>query len=156
MSIRDQTAIVGIAQTAFRKGHDDSELSLACQAISAAIDDAGLSPSEIDGLASYTLEGMREVEVARNVGLGDVTFFSQVCYGGGAGCGTVGHAVEVALNGLWRCILVEPKACIDQPVSANPCESRNNAPGAKASPAAESRYSTGRILGNPGEPGSAT
>ena len=35
--IRDQTAIVGMAQTPFAKGLEDSELSLACQAIAAAI-----------------------------------------------------------------------------------------------------------------------
>src|SRR4051794_41546297 len=65
---------------------------MACQAIKAALDDAGIHPSEVDGLASYTLEPFVEVEVARNLGLGDITFFSQVGYGGGAGCGGVGHA----------------------------------------------------------------
>ena len=53
-SIQDQTAIVGIGQTAFSKGLEDSELSLACQAISAAIDDAGLEPREIDGLSMFS------------------------------------------------------------------------------------------------------
>ena len=38
--IRDRTAIAGIGQTRFGKGLEDTELSLACQAISAAIDDA--------------------------------------------------------------------------------------------------------------------
>ena len=51
----------------------------------AALDDAGIAPSEVDGLASFTMEHDREVDVARNVGLGDITFFSQVGYGGGAG-----------------------------------------------------------------------
>ena len=36
------------------------------------------------------MEPNREIDVARNVGLGDVTWFSQVGYGGGAGCGVVG------------------------------------------------------------------
>ena len=71
--IQDRTAIVGIGQTAFGKGLEDSELSLACQAISLALDDCGIAPSEVDGLASYTMEPNREVDVARNVGLGDIT-----------------------------------------------------------------------------------
>ena len=75
-TIKDRTAIVGIGQTAFAKGLEDSELSLACQAISAAIDDAGLRPPDVDGLAMFSMENGREVEVARNVGLGDVTYFS--------------------------------------------------------------------------------
>ena len=84
-SIKDRTAVVGIGQTAFGKGLPDTELSLACQAISLALDDAGIAPSEVDGLASFTMEPNREVDVARNVGLGDITFFSQVGFGGGAG-----------------------------------------------------------------------
>ena len=49
--LKDQTAIVGIGQTSFGKGLEDSELSLACQAISMALDDCGIAPSEVDGLA---------------------------------------------------------------------------------------------------------
>jgi acetyl-CoA acetyltransferase len=98
-TIRDRTVIAGIGQTAFAKGLDDSELSLACQAIAAAINDAGLTPSDIDGLVMFSMENGREAEVARNVGLGDVTFFGEVGYGGGAGCGTVGHAAMAVATG---------------------------------------------------------
>ena len=92
LSIQDKTAVVGIGQTALAKGLEDTELSLACQAISLAIDDAGLSPADVDGLAMFSMEDGREVDVARNVGLGDITYFSQVGFGGGAGCGVVGQA----------------------------------------------------------------
>ncbi|MGH9050050.1 MAG: thiolase C-terminal domain-containing protein [Acidimicrobiia bacterium] len=97
--LTDTTAIVGIGQTAFGKGLADSELSLACQAISVAIDDAGLAPGDVDGLAMFSMEEGREVDVARNVGLGDITFFSEVGYGGGAGCGVVGHAAMAVATG---------------------------------------------------------
>lgn len=89
--LKDRAAIVGIGQTAFAKKLEPSEKVLACRAILAALDDAGIAPAEVDGLASYTSETSDEVEVARNVGLGDVTFFSQIGYGGGAGPATVGH-----------------------------------------------------------------
>jgi acetyl-CoA acetyltransferase len=99
-TIRDRTAIVGIGQTLFsNRGLDDSELSLACQAISRAIDDAGVAPSEVDGLCLFGMEDGREMEVARNLGLGDITFFAQVGYGGGAGAGTVGHAALAVASG---------------------------------------------------------
>src|SRR5882724_892557 len=98
-SIKNKTAVVGIGQTAFGKGLPDSELSLACQAISMALDDAGIAPSEVDGLASFSMEPNREVEVARNVGLGDISFFSQVGYGGGAACGVTGHAAMAVATG---------------------------------------------------------
>ncbi len=97
--VKDKTAIVGIGQTRFGKGIEDSELSLACQAISAAIDDAGLRPSEVDGLAMFSMENGREVEVARCVGLGDITYFGEIGYGGGAACGTVGHAAMAVATG---------------------------------------------------------
>ena len=84
--LKDRAAIVGIGQTAFAKSLPGSELSMACQAITAALNDAGISPSEVDALSSYTMEQNVEVEVARSVGLGDITYFSQVGYGGGAGC----------------------------------------------------------------------
>ncbi len=98
-TIRDSTAIVGIGQTSFGKGLPDSELSLACQAIAAALDDAGVAANEVDGLSSFTLEPNREVDVARSVGLGDVTWFSQVGYGGGAACGVVGQAAMAVAAG---------------------------------------------------------
>src|SRR4051812_5328784 len=97
--IKNKTAVAGIGQTAFGKGLADTELSLACQAISMALDDAGVAASEVDGLASFTMEPNREVEVARSVGLGDITFFSQVGFGGGAGCGVVGQAAMAIATG---------------------------------------------------------
>ena len=100
--IKDHTAIVGIGQTAFGKGLEASELSLACQAISLAIDDAGVKPNEVDGLVMFSMENGREVEVARNLGLGDITYFGEIGYGGGAGCGTVGHAAMAVATGQCR------------------------------------------------------
>ena len=97
--IKNQTAVAGIGQTAFGKGLPDTELSLACQAISLALDDCGIAPAEVDGLASFTLEPSREVDVARSVGLGDITFFTQIGFGGGAGCGVVTHAAMAVATG---------------------------------------------------------
>src|SRR4029077_16564897 len=92
MTIKDQTAIVGIGQTAYAKGLEGTELSLACQAIKAALDDAGLTPADVGGMGSYAMEANIEADVARNLGTGDITWFSQVGFGGGAGCGVVGNA----------------------------------------------------------------
>ena len=98
--IKDRAAIVGIGQTAFAKSLPGSELEMACQAIKAALDDAAVDPAEVDGLASFTMEqAFVEQEVARNLGLGDITFFSQIGYGGGAGCAAVGHAAMAVATG---------------------------------------------------------
>jgi acetyl-CoA acetyltransferase len=97
--LKDRTAIVGIGQTPFAKQLEGSEKRLACEAIVAALDDAGIDPSEVDAFASYTMEETEEVEVAKSIGAGDVTYFSKVGYGGGGGCATVGHlAMAVAIG----------------------------------------------------------
>ena len=45
------------------------------------------------------MEATDEVEIAKNVGFGDITFFSQIGYGGGAGCATVGHLAMAIATG---------------------------------------------------------
>ena len=99
MSLRDRTAIVGIGQTEYAKVLPMSELKMACVAIKAALDDCGIAPGEVDGLASFTMEQNVEVEVARNLGMGDITWFSQVGFGGGAACGVVGQAAMAVATG---------------------------------------------------------
>lgn len=97
--MKDAAAIVGIAETRFAKKLAESEKVLACQAILDALDDAGIAPAEVDGFASYTMENTDEVEVAKNIGAGDVTFFTQVGYGGGAGPGCVGQLAMAIASG---------------------------------------------------------
>lgn len=97
--LRDQAAVVGLGTTQFAKHLDPSEQVLALHAIKAALADAGISPGEVDGLSSYTMENTEEIEIARNLGLGDVTYFGQVGYGGGAGCAVVGQAAMAVASG---------------------------------------------------------
>jgi acetyl-CoA acetyltransferase len=97
--LKDKTAIVGIGQTKFSKKLEPSELALACEAILLALEDAGIDPKEVDGLSSYTMESNDEVAVARCIGAGEITFFSKVHYGGGAGPGCVGHVAMAVATG---------------------------------------------------------
>jgi len=99
ISLRNETAIAGIGLTEFSKHSGVSELSLAAQCIKAACDDAGVAPSEIDGLVSYTLDSTDEIEVARAVGAGDLSFFSRINYGGGAAVGTIAQAAMAIATG---------------------------------------------------------
>lgn len=97
--IKDATAIAGIGQTPFARQLPEDERTLACRAILAALDDAGIAPTEVDALASYTMEETDEVEVAKALGLGDLTFFSKVGYGGGGSCATVAHLAAAIATG---------------------------------------------------------
>ncbi|MDI9973292.1 lipid-transfer protein [Rhodococcus sp. IEGM 1307] len=93
-------AIVGIGATEFSKHSGRSELQLACEAIVAALADAGIDPSEVDGLSTYTAEMNGEVLVARNTGIGELKFFSRTGYGGGAACATVQQAAMAVATGI--------------------------------------------------------
>lgn len=72
---------------------------MALEAIRSALQDAGLEPREVDGLVRFDMETTTEVEIARNLGLENVRFFSEIAYGGGAGCGTVAHAAMAIATG---------------------------------------------------------
>lgn len=100
--IKDRTAIVGIGQTAFAKQLAPTELQLACQAIRAALDDAGIAAHEVDALGCFTQETTPEFEIARNLGFGELHFFSQVAHGGGAICGALGQVALAIASGLAR------------------------------------------------------
>jgi len=100
------TAIAGIGATEFSKESGRSELQLACEAVVAAVEDAGLEPKDVDGLVTFTAETSSEIHVARNTGIGDLTFFSRVGYGGGAACGTVAHAAAAITSGLADVVVV--------------------------------------------------
>lgn len=97
--MKDAAAIVGIGETAFAKQLEPSEMELAASAILSALDDAGIAAAEVDGLSSYTLETTDEVELAKNIGAGDITYFGQVGYGGGAGPGVVGQLAMAVATG---------------------------------------------------------
>ena len=95
-----RTAIAGIGATEFSKDSGRSELHLACEAVSAAIEDAGLQPADVDGLVTFTMDTNPEIEVARNVGIGDLSFFSRIHYGGGAACATIQQAAMAVATGM--------------------------------------------------------
>ena len=90
-------AIAGIGATEFSKNSGRSELQLAAEATAAALADAGLSPPEVDGLVTFTMDSNAEIALARELGVGELRFFSQVGYGGGAACGCV-HQAALAVT----------------------------------------------------------
>jgi 17-hydroxy-3-oxo-4-pregnene-20-carboxyl-CoA lyase len=88
-SIRDRAAIVGIGHTAYAKRSGISEQRAAVEAISAALDDAGLGPQDIDGLARFDIETVNELALLYGMGIRHLRFFAGVPSGGGAVAGTL-------------------------------------------------------------------
>ncbi|WP_432165032.1 lipid-transfer protein [Streptomyces sp. bgisy031] len=99
-SLGGRAAIVGIGATEFSKDSGRSELKLAVEAVGAALDDAGLSPADVDGMVTFTMDTSPEITVAQAAGVGDLSFFSRVHYGGGAACATVQQAALAVAAGV--------------------------------------------------------
>ena len=95
-----KASIVGIGATEFSKDSGRSEMSLASEAVASAIADAGLKPSDIDGMVTYSTDNNPDVEIARHVGIGSLRHFSRVHYGGGAACGTIVMAAMAVATGV--------------------------------------------------------
>jgi acetyl-CoA acetyltransferase len=104
-TLKDAAAIVGIGATPFTKNSGVSELQLASECVAAAIADAGLAPDDVDGLVTFSLDTNDEIEVARAVGIGDLTFFSRIPYGGGAAIGIVHQAAMAVATGSARAVV---------------------------------------------------
>ncbi len=92
-------AIAGIGATEFSKDSGRSELRLAAEAALAALADAGLTPADVDGFATFTMDSNAEVAVARELGVPELRFFAQVGYGGGAACAIVHQAAMAVTTG---------------------------------------------------------
>jgi acetyl-CoA acetyltransferase len=99
-TLKGRSAIAGIGATEFSKESGRSELQLSCEAVLDALEDCGLSTSDVDGLVTFTMDNSSEIAVARELGMGDLRFFSRINYGGGAACGTVQQAALAVATGV--------------------------------------------------------
>jgi len=95
-----RAAVVGIGATEFSKDSGRSELRLSVEAVRAALDDAGLYPADVDGMVTFTMDTSPEITVAQAAGIGELSFFSRIHYGGGAACATVQQAALAVAAGV--------------------------------------------------------
>ena len=100
MTLARRAAIVGIGQTEFSKDSGRTEMRMAVEAVSAALDDAGLTVGDVDGFTTFTMDTNEEIEVARTLGVDELKFFSRVHYGGGAACAIVQQAAMAVATGV--------------------------------------------------------
>jgi acetyl-CoA acetyltransferase len=98
--LTDKAAIVGIGQTDFSKDSGRTEAKLAAQAIKAALDDAGLSANDVDGLMKFTMDSNAEIAVISDLGFRNLRYFGEVGYGGSAHCAVIGHAAMAIALGV--------------------------------------------------------
>lgn len=105
-SLSGRASIVGIGHTEYSKDSGRSELKLACEAITAALADAGMCAADIDGITKYTMDNNDPVDIARNLGMPELRFFAEVAYGGGGGpVGTIMLAAMAVATGQAKAVV---------------------------------------------------
>ncbi len=107
-TLRGKVAIAGIGETTYyRHGKSpDSEFKLALQAIVRACEDAGISPHDIDGFASYGNDRSDGPRLAAALGIKTLRFSNMFWGGGGGGvCGAVGNAGAAVATGMADCVV---------------------------------------------------
>ena len=105
-SLTNKAAIVGIGQTEFSKNSGRSELQLAAEAVRAAILDAGLQPSDVDGTVTFTIDTNDELAVMRSVGIQRLRWTSRTPFGGGGASATIEHAAAAVASGAADVVVV--------------------------------------------------
>ena len=105
-TIKDKCAIVGVGETEYSKKSGRSELSLAVEASSKAIEDAGLEPQDIDGIVRFVVDSTPEEEVMASLGIQELTFYDELAYAGTAAAGLVAHAAMAIVCGMATNVLL--------------------------------------------------
>lgn len=90
--VAGRAAIAGIGQTPYGKDLGRTELDLACEAIVAACEDAGFPVPEIDGIVSYHVEQVSEVDLVTTLGIENCSFMARTTSGGGGAASIIGLA----------------------------------------------------------------
>lgn len=96
--LKDKTAVVGIGESEYWRhgGATETRLKLACRAAKAAVEDAGLSFEQIDGVAGYGMDRTPVDQLASTLGIRNLRF-ANTWHGGGGGVAAVAMNAAMAV-----------------------------------------------------------
>ena len=111
-------SIVGIGQSEYTRWggiKDRSQFQVTAQAILAALDDAGLSPDEVDGLSSYSNDANEPNLMQVALGIPRLRVGAMVWGGAGGGtCGAISLACSAIESGRANTIVAYRGLCQGQ------------------------------------------
>ena len=104
--LRDKYAIVGVGETSYTRGSGMTTRALATWAIKNAMDDAGLSSGEIDGMMSYSgNDSTASPLIAGDLGI-RLNFYMDVMGGGSSSEALVGLAMGAIEAGMCNTVVI--------------------------------------------------
>jgi acetyl-CoA acetyltransferase len=106
MNLRDQAAISGVGDTAYARDSEKSQLTLALEASLNAIIDAGLTPTDIDGVIPYPSGGLVAEDLITNFGLPDCRYSAQIPMGGASPVAALQSAAMAVATGVAQHVLI--------------------------------------------------
>src|SRR4029450_3876372 len=109
MTLKDKAAVVGVGSTPYYKRGQSlpqTPFELAGKAMLAALDDAGLTVEDVDGLALYSMGLGGDTSLfAQVMGIPEVRFTATLTGGGGGSAGSVGLAAAAITAGMDECVV---------------------------------------------------
>src|ERR1700729_4212046 len=105
MSLHETGAITGVGETQYMRGTDRTPLSLQLEASLKAIADAGLKPTDIDGVIPYGHGAVAE-DFVTNFGIPDLRFSATTPMGGASAVASIQCALAAIQAGICKHVLL--------------------------------------------------
>ena len=106
MSLKEKGAITGVGETDYSRASGKSVLALQLEASLKAIDDAGLTPKDIDGVIAYAPSAVVAEDFITNFGIPDLRFSASTPMGGASCVAAVQCAIAAISAGICNHVLL--------------------------------------------------
>ncbi|MEE9285709.1 MAG: transporter [Dehalococcoidia bacterium] len=97
--------MVGIGETTYSRKSGMTDLTLQLTAAMRAIEDAGIKPTDIDGILPQAA-GATSEDFATNLGVKDLRFSAQINMGGASPCAAIQNGVLAVASGVCNYVLL--------------------------------------------------
>lgn len=106
MTLRDKACLTGIGETAYVRGSTKTALELQMEASLKAIRDAGLDPTQIDGVIPIGIVSGTAEDFIDNFGITDLRFSALVPHGGASPAMALQAAAAAVATGVCNHVLI--------------------------------------------------